>query len=111
MAEGRPHTGFVLRDNVIVAEDPSLAGTDARPGRPVLDRYFPGATVRGNVFVGRSDARLQASGNSFLDTTASLGLEREVPYAPRADSPYARAASDGGAPGVRLREFHEARAR
>jgi hypothetical protein len=111
MAEGRPHTGFVLRDNVIVAEDPSLAGTDARPGRPVLDRYFPGATVLGNVLVGRGDARLQAAGNSFLDTAATLRLERELPYALCADSPYARSSSAGDAPGVRLREFHEARRR
>ena len=52
-----PHTGFVFEDNVALHNETGIAGSGTASGRASLDRYFPGASVKGNVLVGGDAAR------------------------------------------------------
>jgi hypothetical protein len=65
VAAGRPHTGFVYRQNVAPHNQYGIAGDDTF-GDPMgtLTRYFPGAVVTGNVIAGGSPARYP-KGNLF----------------------------------------------
>jgi cellulose synthase/poly-beta-1,6-N-acetylglucosamine synthase-like glycosyltransferase len=66
-----PHTGFVFEHNVALHNETGIAGSGTGVGRESLDRYFPGASVTGNVLVG-GDAGRYPSGNFFppsLDQT------------------------------------------
>lgn len=51
-AEGRPMQDMRFTGNVVVHNQYGIIGTDQGPGIPTLERYFPGATVRDNQFVG-----------------------------------------------------------
>jgi cellulose synthase/poly-beta-1,6-N-acetylglucosamine synthase-like glycosyltransferase len=59
-----PHTGFVFEHNVAVHNETGIAGSGTAPGRDSLDRYFPAASVTGNVLVG-GDAARYPKGNFF----------------------------------------------
>jgi hypothetical protein len=63
-AEGTPHTGFVFRRNVVRNNAYGITGTDTGPGLPTLERYFPGARIDGNVFIGGDPGQLPP-GNKF----------------------------------------------
>jgi len=63
-AEGRPNPGFVFRRNAVRQNAYGITGTDTGPGAPTLERYFPGAQLDANVFIGGEPARLPP-GNQF----------------------------------------------
>jgi hypothetical protein len=70
--DAKPHSGFVFSNNVAPHNHYGIIGSGASPGRPTLERYFPGATVRNNVMAGGS-ANLYPPGNFFpskLDVAA-----------------------------------------
>lgn len=50
--DGRPHHGFVLQNNIVLAGPSGIAGSGTGPGAASLTRYFPGAIVRRNLFIG-----------------------------------------------------------
>ena len=50
--DGRPHSGFVFRNNIVLAGEHGISGSDAGQGAQALARYFPGAVVRRNLFIG-----------------------------------------------------------
>ena len=62
---GRPHRGFVFRDNLAPQNEYGIAGDD-HFGDPMgtLATYMPGATVTGNVIEG-GDPKKYPKGNSF----------------------------------------------
>ena len=62
---GRPHPGFVFRDNVAPQNEFGIAGDD-HYGDPMgtLAAYFPGASVTGNVIEG-GDPQKYPKGNAF----------------------------------------------
>ena len=47
-----PHTGFVFQNNVMPDNNAGFVGSGTGVGRGSIDRYFPGAVIKGNVFVG-----------------------------------------------------------
>src|SRR5438034_10832974 len=51
-AEGRPHAGFVYRNNVTAHNDAGIAGTGTGVGNSTLTTFFPRAIVSRNVIVG-----------------------------------------------------------
>jgi hypothetical protein len=67
------HTNFVFRDNVVPHNDDGMTGTGTGPGNPTLERYFPGATVQGNVIVGGSPGAYPA-GNTYPASLADIGV-------------------------------------
>jgi hypothetical protein len=101
MAEGGPFPGFVLCDNVVQHLAGGIDGSGTGTGLPTLQAMFPGALVRGNVFVG-GDPERYPKGNAFPRTLKDVGFV-DFPdgnYALAANSRLIRAASDGGTPGA-----------
>jgi hypothetical protein len=52
-----PHVGFVFEDNVALHNETGIAGSGTGSGRESLDRYFPAASVKGNVLIGGDPSR------------------------------------------------------
>lgn len=71
--EGRPHRGFEFRDNIVLHNLYGMVGTDSAPGNAVLERYFAGAVVSGNVIAGGS-ADAYPSGNFFPESLDAVGF-------------------------------------
>lgn len=71
--EGRPHGGFEFRDNIVLHNRYGIVGTDSAPGNAVLERYFAGAVVYGNVVAGGS-ADAYPSGNLFPKSLDAVGF-------------------------------------
>jgi cellulose synthase/poly-beta-1,6-N-acetylglucosamine synthase-like glycosyltransferase len=94
-----PHLGFVFERNVALHNDTGIAGSGTASGRESLDRYFPGASVTGNVLVG-GDATRYPPGNVFpvsLDSARRYGeagadLDALARTAAQVASPRVRAA-------------------
>jgi hypothetical protein len=101
MAEGGPFQGFVMRDNVVQHLAGGIDGSGTGTGLPTLQAMFPGALVRGNVFVGGDPGRYP-KGNAFPRTLKDVGFV-DFPggnYAIAASSRWKEAGSDGGTPGA-----------
>jgi hypothetical protein len=47
-----PHTGFVFQNNVMPDNGAGFVGSGTGVGRQTIDRYFPGAVIKGNVLPG-----------------------------------------------------------
>jgi hypothetical protein len=47
-----PHTQFVFQNNVMPDNGAGFVGSGTGVGRGSIDRYFPGAVIKGNVFPG-----------------------------------------------------------
>ncbi|MBI3932747.1 MAG: glycosyltransferase [Acidobacteria bacterium] len=101
VAEGVPHTGFVLRDTIAVHGRYGIVGTGTAPGRGTLDAYFPGSILRRNVLVGGA-ARLLPPDNFTPASLDEVGFVnwREGDYRLAAGSAYRGKATDGGDVGV-----------
>ncbi len=99
--DDRPHTGFVFQNNIAAAGEYGIKGSGTSPGWATLERYFPGAVVRGNVIAG-ADARHYPPGNVFPPDLAAVGfVDLEAgDYRLDARSRYVRAGHQGGRPGV-----------
>src|SRR6185436_19000953 len=72
-----PHLGFVFENNVALHNETGIAGSGTGSGRESLDRYFPSASVRGNVLVGGDPSRYP-TGNFFpvsLDAAGFVAAE------------------------------------
>ena len=72
-SEGRPHRGFEFRDNIVLHNLYGIVGTDSAPGNAVLERYFAGAVVHGNVIAGGS-ADAYPSGNLYPESLDAVGF-------------------------------------
>ena len=99
-ADGTPHTGFVFRDNIVTYGSYGIFGSGAGPGNVTLNRYFPNAIVRRNVFAGRNAppaARSYPEDNFFLASLDDVGFVDRASrnYRLRPSSSYNEAASDG----------------
>jgi hypothetical protein len=98
-----PHTGFVFQDNIVVHNRLSIIGSGTAPGRPSLDRYFPGALVRRNLIVGGRPEQYP-SGNFFPASVEQVGFvsPQDGNYRLAASSSYRHAGPDGREPGADL---------
>src|SRR5262245_4184769 len=90
-----PHHGFVFQNNIVFDNDEGIVAEGTAGGRPTLDRYFPGAVVRRNAFVGGSADRYPAD-NFFPASLKQVGFVG-LPTADlhlSATSPFKRAGTD-----------------
>jgi len=110
VAEGRPHTGFVYRNNVTAHNTAGIAGTDTGVGNSTLTTYFPGAIVRRNVIVG-GIPRLYPPDNFFPASFDEVGFVNRPSGNHRLTdaSRYRRAGTDGRDPGVDFETLISAR--
>ncbi|HUF92415.1 MAG TPA: right-handed parallel beta-helix repeat-containing protein [Candidatus Limnocylindria bacterium] len=99
--EGRPHRGFVFRNNIVRHNEYGIAGGGERPGTAALARYFPGAVVVGNVLIGAKAAEYPGD-NFFPPSVDAVGFvdtgRHQYGLAPK--SPYRGKATDGTDPGA-----------
>jgi hypothetical protein len=81
-----PHAGFVFESNVMPDNGAGFVGSGSGVGKASIDRYFPGAVIRGNVFLG-GKAEDFPPGNAFsasaarqagADTRALMSAMEEV---------------------------------
>jgi hypothetical protein len=102
-----PHTGFVFRDNVVFHNEHGISASGTAPGNPTLERFFPGAVVRGNALVGASPASYP-KGNVFPsslgDATASAARAKTF----KLPNAYAQASTGGREPGADIDALHRA---
>jgi hypothetical protein len=98
-----PHTGFVFQDNIVVHNRNGIIGSGTAPGRPSLDRYFPGALVRRNLIVGGRPEQYP-SGNFFPASVEQVGFvsPQDGNYRLAKSSSYRHAGLDGREPGADL---------
>jgi hypothetical protein len=71
--DARAHPGFVFQHNIVLHNDYGAIGGGLGPGRPSIDRYFPGAVFRGNVIVG-GESGAYPSGNFFPSRIEDVGF-------------------------------------
>jgi hypothetical protein len=100
--EGKPHVGFVYRDNVAPHNEYGIQGTGTPPGRPTLDVYFVGPIVEKNVIIGNPYASQYPANNFYPPSLAAVGFvdPSRGDYRLSSSSPYKHAASDGKDIGV-----------
>jgi hypothetical protein len=97
----RPHELFVFEDNVVFHNQYGVIGSGTGPGRASLERYFPHAVVRRNVFIG-GDAAVYPADNFFPASIDAVGFvdRRRGDFRLSRSSPFRRAATDGRDPGA-----------
>jgi hypothetical protein len=95
-ADGRPHTGFIYRNNLTPHNSYGIVGSGTAPGNGTLAAYFPGSLVTKNVFIS-GPASLYPAGNFFPATTADVGFVDFTGgnYRLASSSPYKGAGTDG----------------
>ena len=100
-AEGRPHTGFVFRNNVILHNETGITGTGTGVGHPTLAAFFPGAIVKRNVIVA-GPASLYPADNFFPVSPEQVGFADRARgvYRLTTTSRYRGAGTDGRDPGA-----------
>ena len=103
VAEGDPHARFVFSNNIVQQNQYGIVGTGTGTGLQTLSKYFPGAQVKGNVFVGGS-AAVYPPNNFFPATLKDVGLAQRMRGWPRlsAVSRFRGAATDGSDIGAAL---------
>jgi hypothetical protein len=92
-----PHTHFVFQNNIAFQNAYGLIGSGTGPGRPTLDRYFPGAVMRRNVIIGGSADRYPS--DNFFPTSAEQVGFVDAPgrdFRLKPSSSYKHAATDRG---------------
>jgi hypothetical protein len=99
--ERTPNEPFVFENNLVLHNRYGMIGSGTAAGRPTLDRYFPHAVIKGNVFVG-GPAASYPTDNFFPTSIDSVGFvdRQRGDYRLAASSPYKRLASDGRDPGA-----------
>lgn len=106
-----PHTSFVFQNNVVPHNEHGITGSGTGPGNQTLEKYFPKAVVRGNLLVGaKSDS--YPNGNGFPANLEEIGAKSDpgpnLALLLSVRGPYARAATDGGAPGADIDAVNKA---
>jgi cellulose synthase/poly-beta-1,6-N-acetylglucosamine synthase-like glycosyltransferase len=106
-----PHRRFRFLDNIVEHNQYGIIGSGAGPGLPSIERYFPGAEIRGNVVIG-GHPQFYPGDNFFpasVDEVRFLDPERQR-FQLAQGSPYLRRASDGKNPGVDMMALMAAQA-
>ena len=106
VVEGESHPGFVFENNIALHNEFGIFGGGVGSGTAALDRYFPGAVVRGNVLVG-ADERTYPRDNFFPARLTEVGLigTRGLEAQLGASSRFRGKATDGRDPGVRMTDL------
>jgi len=99
--ERTPNEPVVFENNLVLHNRYGVIGSGTAAGRATLDRYFPHAVMKRNVFIG-GPAASYPTDNFFPSSIDSVGFvdRQRGNYRLAASSPYKRAASDGRDPGA-----------
>jgi hypothetical protein len=62
-----PHTHFVFQNNLMPDNGAGFVGSGTGVGRGSVDLYFPGAVIRGNVFIGGKPEEYPPDNNFSID--------------------------------------------
>ena len=110
--DGPPNKGFVFRNNIVRHNQYGLAGSGANAGSGTLARYFPGAVVLKNLFIGAKAADYPAD-NFFPASVDAVGFVDAArhQYALSPKSRYRGAATDGTDPGADMEALRAAMGR
>ncbi len=102
-----PHRRFVFHNNIVMDNGSGIVAEGTGGGRLTLDRYFPGASVRRNAFVGGSADRYPAD-NFFPASLAQIGFAGPQPSTVRlgASSTFKRAGTDKRDLGADVEAIH-----
>jgi hypothetical protein len=73
-----PHGGFVFENNVMPDNSAGFVGSGTGVGRPAIERYFPRAVIKGNVFVGGKPAHYPAGNFFALDGAPDAGADTKA---------------------------------
>jgi hypothetical protein len=93
-------SGFVFTNNVLFDNGLGVKGSGTGEGLPTIARYFPGSHFVGNIIAGANAALYPAA--NYYPSPGAIGFADYArgDYRLSPASPYARAASDGSAPGA-----------
>jgi hypothetical protein len=96
-----PHPAFVFQNNIVLHNDNGISASGTAIGTATLQRYFPGATVRGNIIVG-ADRGMYPADNFFPASLDQLGTRvvRKGEFRLTLAAPFARQGANGRDPGV-----------
>jgi hypothetical protein len=72
------HTGFVFRNNMVSDNDAGFVGSGTGVGRPSIERYFPRATITGNVFIGGKPEHYPPGNHFVADRRHRAGTDRKM---------------------------------
>jgi cellulose synthase/poly-beta-1,6-N-acetylglucosamine synthase-like glycosyltransferase len=99
--DSRAHTGFVFRNNIVRAGANAITGSGTAPGAATITRYFPGAAIQRNVFIGAAPAQIPPD-NFVARRVDDVGVAPSAPGEPFASlAPrFAGVATDGRDPGA-----------
>lgn len=70
--DNAPHAGFVFQNNVMPDNGAGFVGSGTGVGKATIERYFPGARIQGNVFLG-GRAGHYPPGNEFSMSSRAAG--------------------------------------
>src|SRR5262249_51779231 len=95
--------GFAFTNNIGPDNAWAIMGGNASPGNGTLDMYYPGADVRGNVFVS-GDASSYPANNFFPTDLGQVGFVSlsSDDYRLSSSSPYKNRGTDGLDVGVNM---------
>jgi hypothetical protein len=96
--DARPHPGFAFENNIVVHNEYGAIGGDVGPGRPSLERYFPGGSFTGNVIIG-GPADIYPGGNFFPPSVGAVKFVSALDMRLAPDSPFKGKSSSGRDPG------------
>ena len=99
----RPHSGFVFRNNIVMAGTHGISGSSTGHGAPAIEKYFPGSIITRNLVIG-GNAQEFPGDNSFPRSLADVGIAPAMHGAPfsKLAARYSGTATDGRDPGARL---------
>lgn len=102
--ERAPLTGFVFSNNIVLHNDYGFIGSGSGVGNPSLERYFPNASLLGNVIAG-GPADAYPKNNYFPESLNQAGFmnQAEGDFRLKESSPYKHAATDGTDIGVNFK--------
>lgn len=94
MFDGGTNAGAVFRDNLLTKGEYGVFGSGTGEGKSALDAFAPGAVFEKNAVVGGKESSYPAN-NFFPATVADVGFTSATDFRLKADSSYAKKASDG----------------
>ena len=94
---GEPITGFKFRNNIVFENEYGIKGDNMGSGQEAIDKFYPGGTVTGNIFIGGTPT-LYREPNVFPASIGLIGFEgaKDRSYKLPVNSPYRKAGAAGG---------------
>jgi hypothetical protein len=96
-----PHPGFVFQNNIVLHNEHGITASGTASGNGTLQRFFPDASVRGNIIIGADPGQYPRE-NFFPASIDDIGTRviRENEYKLSLGPAYARKGANGRDPGV-----------